>query len=139
MGGAPVQNPKPNFNINQFMANNKSNNTPTTKDKDQSKPVKEVKPILKETTRPPTTQKAPTEMKKEVRRETSALFRQEKMKERHQTRRKKGEATITNQGTGYTYRLRQYIVNGEEHTLIVRKKIPGEVEEVEDIFKAWNH
>ena len=36
-------------------------------------------------------------MKKEVRRETSALFRQEKMKERHQTRRKKGEATITNQ------------------------------------------
>ena len=40
---------------------------------------------------------ATTEMKKEVRRETSALFRQEKMKERHQTRRKKGEATITNQ------------------------------------------
>jgi len=137
--GAPVQNPKPNFNINQFMANNKSNNTPPAKDQSKAKPVKEVKPILKETTRPPTTQKAPTEMKKEVRRETSALFRQEKMKERHQTRRKKGEATITNQGTGYTYRLRQYSVNGEEHTLIVRKKIPGEVEEVEDIFKAWNH
>ena len=104
------------------MANNKNNNTPTAKDQSKAKPVKEVKPILKEITRPPTTQKvclgvsnnqrenvhfpfyihqiklqAPTELKKEVRRETSALFRQEKMKERHQTRRKKGEATITNQ------------------------------------------
>ena len=39
------------------MANNKSNNTPTSKDQSKAKPVKEVKPILKETTRPPTTQK----------------------------------------------------------------------------------
>jgi len=119
--GAPLQNPKPKVDISQFVANNQSKMAP----KQNATPAVNPQPV-----------KA---MKKEVKRETSAVLRREKMKERRQTRRKKGEATITNQGTGFTYRLRQYSVNGEEHTLIVRKKIPTEQEEVEDIFKQWSH
>merc|ERR1719402_1905911 len=55
------------------------------------------------------------------------------------TRKKKNTsaATITNQG--FTYRLRQYSVNGEEHYLIVKKRIPSNNEEVEDIFEDWCH
>jgi len=117
--GSPVQNPKPKMDINQFMASNRVAK-PTRKESPVKQPAK-VAPV-----------------KKEVKRETSAVLRHEKMKERRQ-RRKKGEATITNQGTGFTYRLRQYSVNGEEHTIIVRKKIPTEQEEVEDIFKQWSH
>jgi len=115
--GAPQQNPKPKVDISQFVANNQPEVAP------------KVIPAVKQPVKV---------MKKEVKRETSAVLRREKMKERRQ-RRKKGEATITNKGTGFTYRLRQYSVNGEEHTLIVRKKIPTEQEEVEDIFKQWSH
>jgi len=120
--GSPMQNPRPKVDINQFMANNL---TPRV-----AKPARKESPVKQQAKVAP--------MKKEVKRETSAVMRHEKMKERRQ-RRKKGEATITNQGTGFTYRLRQYSVNGEEHTIIVRKKIPTEQEEMEDIFKQWSH
>jgi len=124
--GSPRQNPRTaKIDINQFMAHNLNQAR-----RHSAKPARRESPVKQPSKVAPT--------KKEPKRETSALLRQEKMKERRQ-RRKKGEATITNQGTGFSYRLRQYSVNGEEHTIIVRKKIRTEQEEVEDIFKQWSY
>jgi len=123
--GSPRQNPRAKIDINQFMAHNLNQARRVN-----SKPIRKQSPVKQPAKVAP--------MKKDLKRETSAAMRHEKMKERRQ-RRKKGEATITNQGTGFSYRLRQYSVNGEEHTIIVRKKIHTEQEEVEDIFKQWSY
>lgn len=123
--GSPRQNLRTaKIDINQFVAHNLNHARRASKPARRESPVKQPSKV--------------SLMKKELKRETSAVLRHEKMKERRQ-RRKKGEATITNQGTGFSYRLRQYSVNGEEHTIIVRKKIPTEQEEVEDIFKQWSY
>jgi len=135
-----VDNPKPKVDLKQFVANNQ------TKIMDALDDMK-LKQMKKEEQQPPKIKEQRIKqtlfkddlLKKEVRRETSAMSKRGKMMERSQQRtrkNKKRDATITNQG--FTYRLRQYSVNGEEHYLIVKKRIPND-EEVEDIFQDWCH
>jgi len=134
-----VDNPKPKVDLKQFVANNQSQIMDALDDMkltQMKKPAaaEEPKPAIKEPKVKQTLFKDDL-LKKEIRRETSAISKRSKMVERR-TKRKKRDATITNQG--FTYRLRQYSVNGEEHYLIVKKKIPSN-EEVEDIFEDWCH
>jgi len=122
-----VANPKAKVDLKQFVANNQSKIMDALDDM-------KLKQINEPKIKPAVIKSAP--LKKEVKRETSAMSKRGKMVERRSRKKKRGDATITNQG--FTYRLRQYSVNGEEHYLIVKKRIPSN-EEVEDIFEEWNH
>jgi len=129
-----LDNPKPKVDLKQFVANNQSQIMDALDDMKLKQIKKPEEPKIKETKVKQTLFKEDV-LKKDIRRETSAMTKRGKMVDRR-TKRKKRDATITNQG--FTYRMRQYSVNGEEHYLIVKKKIPSN-EEVEDIFEDWCH
>lgn len=140
-----ITNPTPKIDIKDFVAINQSRILDAL---DDMKIKHHMSQKVKEETQTKPITKVPPTMKKEVKRETSAMARRGKMAERReknktnksQQRRKKGEATITNVNQGFTYRLRQYSVNGEEHYLIVKKRMPANADqEVEDIFQDWVH
>ena len=124
-------NPRPKVDIKDFIANNQPKIVDEPKLRPQKVRKTAVSPKKKKVTKAVATIFQLIK-KKEIKRETNAMSKREKMLERRT--KKKREATVTNQG--FSYRLRQYSCNGEEHYLIVKKKVPSN-EEVEDIFTDW--